>query len=220
MDLRNSAYRGNWSPPTPIYLAAVGGTGVMGTIRPEYTGAPLYNAPSGLALNPAAYSLPPSGQWGNAGRNSITGPSQFSLNASLGRVFQMTDRLGLDFRSFRPDAQSCKPASRLRPRLLRSSPRARIARPESRVSRSPVVPIASPNAQPRRFGAGRPTSRPSCAAALPCRDRNEHSGGAPLRSPFGRRDFMAPRTTLPYSRSHSSSVGNAARKLSFSGSPA
>jgi carboxypeptidase family protein/TonB-dependent receptor-like protein len=89
---------GTGLPLTPIYLAAVEGTGVTGTIRPEYTGAPLYNAPSGLALNPAAYTLPPSGEWGNAGRNSITGPSQFSLNASLGRVFQMTDRIGLDFR--------------------------------------------------------------------------------------------------------------------------
>ena len=71
---------------------------MTGSIRPEYTGAPLYNAPPGLHLNPAAYTFPASGEWGNAGRDSITGPAQFSLNASLGRVFQMTDRLSLDFR--------------------------------------------------------------------------------------------------------------------------
>ena len=85
-------------PLTPVDFLAVGGTGVTGSIRPEYTGAPLYNAPAGLFLNPAAYTAPPPGQWGNAGRNSITGPSQFTLNASLGRVFQLTERFGLDFR--------------------------------------------------------------------------------------------------------------------------
>jgi hypothetical protein len=85
-------------PLTPVDFLAVAGTGVTGSIRPEYTGAPLYSAPAGLFLNPAAYAAPPPGQWGNAGRNSITGPSQFTLNASFGRVFQVTERLGLDFR--------------------------------------------------------------------------------------------------------------------------
>ncbi len=85
-------------PLTPVDFLAVAGTGVTGSIRPEYTGAPLYNAPAGLFLNPAAYAAPPPGEWGNAGRNSITGPSQFAVNTSLGRVFQMTDRLGLEFR--------------------------------------------------------------------------------------------------------------------------
>jgi len=85
-------------PLTPVDFLAVAGTGVTGSIRPEYTGAPLYNAPAGLFLNPAAYTSPPPGEWGNAGRNSITGPSQFGLTASLGRVFQLTDRLGLEFR--------------------------------------------------------------------------------------------------------------------------
>ena len=89
---------GTGLPLTPVYLVAVPGTGVTGSIRPDYTGAALYNAPPGLFLNPAAYIAPPEGQWGDAGRNSITGPAQFSLNASLGRVFQMSDRMGLDFR--------------------------------------------------------------------------------------------------------------------------
>ena len=50
------------------------------------------------SLNPAAYSAPLAGQWGNAGRNSITGPMQFSLNASIGRTFRLKDRLNLDLR--------------------------------------------------------------------------------------------------------------------------
>jgi hypothetical protein len=85
-------------PQTPVYLAAVPGTGVTGTIRPAYTGAPLYQAPVGLNLNPAAYAPPAAGEWGNAGRNSITGPAEFALDASLGRTFRMTDRLNLDVR--------------------------------------------------------------------------------------------------------------------------
>ena len=90
---------GTGLPLTPSYIAAVPGTGVAGgVLRPEYTGAPLYAAPPGLALNPAAYIAPPSGEYGNAGRDSITGPAQFSLNASLGRVFQVSDRFSLDFR--------------------------------------------------------------------------------------------------------------------------
>jgi hypothetical protein len=89
---------GSGLPQTPIYLAAVPGTGVTGSIRPDYTGAPLYTAPSGLFLNPAAYAAPLAGQWGSAGRDSITGPAQFALNASMGRTFRLRDRLNLDLR--------------------------------------------------------------------------------------------------------------------------
>ncbi|HEX4170158.1 MAG TPA: TonB-dependent receptor [Bryobacteraceae bacterium] len=85
-------------PLTPVYLVAVPGTGVTGTIRPDYTGAPLYDAPVGGYLNPGAYAAPLAGQWGNAGRNTIEGPSQFSLNASLGRTFRLTDHFNLDMR--------------------------------------------------------------------------------------------------------------------------
>ncbi|MGH9619446.1 MAG: TonB-dependent receptor, partial [Bryobacteraceae bacterium] len=85
-------------PETPFYLAAVPGTGVTGTIRPNYTGAPLYAAPAGFSLNPAAYVPPAPGQWGNAGRNSIAGPVQFALSASAGRTFRVGDHLHLDLR--------------------------------------------------------------------------------------------------------------------------
>lgn len=89
---------GTGLPLTPVYFTNVLGTGVSGPIRPDYTGEPLYTAPGGLFLNPAAYSPPIAGQWGNAGRNSITGPSQFSWNASMGRTFRMSDRITLDLR--------------------------------------------------------------------------------------------------------------------------
>ncbi|HVO97032.1 MAG TPA: TonB-dependent receptor [Bryobacteraceae bacterium] len=89
---------GTGQPLTPTYAEAVQGTGVTGSIRPDYTGADVYNAPAGRYLNPAAYVAPASGQWGNAGRDSITGPSQFSMNASLARTFRVSDRMSLDLR--------------------------------------------------------------------------------------------------------------------------
>ncbi len=39
---------GSGLPETPVYLAVVPGTGVTDTIRPDLTGAPLYNASDGL----------------------------------------------------------------------------------------------------------------------------------------------------------------------------
>jgi outer membrane receptor protein involved in Fe transport len=89
---------GSGLPQTPIYLRAVPGTGVTGSIRPDYTGAPLYAAPSGLSLNPGAYTTPLPGQWGNAGRDSIIGPAQFTLNASMGRTIRLNGRFNLDLR--------------------------------------------------------------------------------------------------------------------------
>jgi hypothetical protein len=78
---------GTGMPLTPVYIAAVRNTGVTGSIRPDYTGAPVYAAPAGRFLNPAAYAAAAAGLWGDAGRNSITGPNQFALNASMGRSF-------------------------------------------------------------------------------------------------------------------------------------
>jgi outer membrane receptor protein involved in Fe transport len=89
---------GSGLPETPVYLAAVTGTGVTGSIRPSITGAPLYAAPAGRHVNPAAYMAPLAGAWGDAGRNSITGPGQFTFNASLQRSFRLKDRYNLDLR--------------------------------------------------------------------------------------------------------------------------
>ncbi len=89
---------GSGLPETPLYLAPVPGTGVTGSLRPDYTGAPLYSAPPGFDLNPAAYVAPLAGEWGTAGRNSIIGPAQFSLDASLARSFQVGSKYTLDLR--------------------------------------------------------------------------------------------------------------------------
>ncbi len=89
---------GSGLPLTPTYFSPVQGTGVTGPIRANYTGASVYAAPVGLNLNPLAFAPPQPGQWGNAGRDSITGPGQFSFGASLARTFRLTDRFSLDLR--------------------------------------------------------------------------------------------------------------------------
>ena len=88
---------GSGLPLNPFILAPAGTTGVTGSIRPNYTGAPLYsNLPPGYDVNPAAFVQAPAGRWGNAGRNTITGPDQFTMNASLRRTFRLKDRYSLD----------------------------------------------------------------------------------------------------------------------------
>jgi hypothetical protein len=87
---------GSGLPETPIYLAAVPGTGFTGTVRPDPTGTPVSLSRGNQHLNPAAYSAPLTGQWGTAGRNSITGPNQISLDSSLARTFRPGGRFYLD----------------------------------------------------------------------------------------------------------------------------
>jgi len=87
-------------PQTPIYPVATPGTGVSNNLRAQLTGADVYAAPAGLHLNPAAFTTPAAGTFGNAGRNSITGPGQFRLNASLARTFRLKKSdMNLDIRA-------------------------------------------------------------------------------------------------------------------------
>jgi hypothetical protein len=76
--------------------ADTGGTGSIGSGRADATGLPLECC--GLFFNPAAFTIPVPGQFGNAGRNTIEGPSTFSLNASIGRSINLSERRRLEFR--------------------------------------------------------------------------------------------------------------------------
>src|SRR6185295_9103752 len=89
---------GSGTPLTPVILAPVKGTGITGSLRPDVTGAPIYLESGGGFLNPAAFAAPAPGEWGNAPRNVITGPGQFSLNASLNRGFKLNQRVGMELR--------------------------------------------------------------------------------------------------------------------------
>ncbi len=87
---------GSGQPLTPVIFAPV--NGFTGSLRPNVTGAPIHVQAGGLFLNPAAYAAPSPGEWGNAARNSITGPGQFGLNAALARTFRINDRISMDLR--------------------------------------------------------------------------------------------------------------------------
>lgn len=95
--LVNAVTWGTGFPLSPLISELVPGTGFTGTLRPDIiSGTSVYttNSPTQF-LNINAFALPPSGQFGNAGRDSITGPQQFSLNASLARSFHLKDRYSM-----------------------------------------------------------------------------------------------------------------------------
>jgi len=87
---------GSGMPFTPIVQSLLAGSGVVGLLRPNVIGST--DAPSGYYLNRDAYAAPAAGQFGDAGRNSVVGPMQFTFNAGITRTFQMTERLSADWR--------------------------------------------------------------------------------------------------------------------------
>jgi hypothetical protein len=87
---------GSGLPLTPLALSPVPGTGVTNTIRGDLTGETT-EPPPGYYANPAAYAAPSSG-WGTAGRHSILGPPQLSVNAGITRTFLWGDRYNVDWR--------------------------------------------------------------------------------------------------------------------------
>jgi trimeric autotransporter adhesin len=89
---------GSGLPLTPAIIAPVPGTAITSSLRPDVTGVPVYDTSAGGFLNPAAYVAPQPGRWGNAGRNTITGPGQFGLNAALARTFRVNERVSMDLR--------------------------------------------------------------------------------------------------------------------------
>jgi hypothetical protein len=89
---------GSGRPLTPIYSTALPGTAVNGTVRAALTGADPDAVPQGYYLNPLAYGIPSAGSWGDAGRNSLRGPSQFTLDAGITRSFPVTQRVTLEWR--------------------------------------------------------------------------------------------------------------------------
>ena len=91
----------------PFTISVFGDTANAGTIlgenpiRANYTGAPIYGPgthSSAEWFNPAAFAAPPAYTFGDVGRNSLYGPSLQTLDFSLARAFQLTERLGIQLR--------------------------------------------------------------------------------------------------------------------------
>jgi hypothetical protein len=89
---------GSGMPETPTFPIAVPGTGWIGPLRPDLTGAPIYTGENGAHLNASAFTAPVAGTWGNAGRNSIIGPNTFSLDSAMQRTFRPNKHFYLDVR--------------------------------------------------------------------------------------------------------------------------
>jgi len=88
---------GSGLPVTPLFFAAVPGTGVVG-IRPSLTGESIAPIAKDSYANPAAFTAPEPGTWGTAGRHSIRGPSTFSFDLTVARVFRLPRRKTLEWR--------------------------------------------------------------------------------------------------------------------------
>jgi len=74
----------------------IAGTGTIGSGRADATGVPIESS-SGF-FNLAAFTTPLSGEFGNAGRNTIPGPGLFSMNLSLQRTITLHERTRLQIR--------------------------------------------------------------------------------------------------------------------------
>ena len=89
---------GSGMPFTPTYFSPVGLTGIIGSTRPSLTGVSSDPISDDSYANVEAFAAPTAGEWGNAPRNALTGPSQFSMNASVARTFRVGERVNMDFR--------------------------------------------------------------------------------------------------------------------------
>jgi outer membrane receptor protein involved in Fe transport len=64
-------------------------------------GVPIYATDQSINnwFNPAAFSAPANGTWGNLGRFIANGPGAFEIDSSLQKRFRVTERLALNFRA-------------------------------------------------------------------------------------------------------------------------
>jgi hypothetical protein len=85
------------TPLTPVIPGVVPGTSFANVMRASYGTPANCSRQVGEFLNPCGFVVPTSG-FGNARRDSITGPSQFGLNASLDRTWRLHDRYNVEAR--------------------------------------------------------------------------------------------------------------------------
>jgi trimeric autotransporter adhesin len=71
-------------------------TGGIGSGRAEATGEAIESSTGFFNLN--AFTIPPPGTYGDAGRNTIPGPGLFNLNLAFARSFTFNERRRLEFR--------------------------------------------------------------------------------------------------------------------------
>ena len=74
--------------------------GTNGTLRADATGLPvmLANQTTGEFFNTAAFTVPPTGQFGNAQRNTISGPGTVAFNMAMTKSIPLGDVRALELR--------------------------------------------------------------------------------------------------------------------------
>ncbi len=83
-------HSGNPLTATIPYVSSTGKSAVIGQLRAEATGLSIFGGGNPY-FNPNAFELPPTGQYGNAGVDTITGPALISLNGALNRAWRFGD---------------------------------------------------------------------------------------------------------------------------------
>lgn len=75
-------------------------SGGFGSLRADVTGMPVQLSHPTVErfFNTGAFALPPAGQYGNAGRNTIIGPGTLALDASMQKAILFSDGRTLQFR--------------------------------------------------------------------------------------------------------------------------
>jgi trimeric autotransporter adhesin len=100
-------WSGDWTiaaglPFTPRILGSYSNvnSGVNGTLRANVTGQPVSipNPSIGEWFNTAAFAVPPTGQYGDARRNSIVGPGQLLFDMALTKVIPLKESRNLELR--------------------------------------------------------------------------------------------------------------------------
>jgi len=100
-------WSGDWTiasglPFTPRLIGEFGNvsSGVNGTLRADVTGLPVTVANPSIAqwFNPAAFIAPPPGQYGDARRNSIIGPSEVLFDMAMTKLIQLRESRTLELR--------------------------------------------------------------------------------------------------------------------------
>jgi len=91
------------APPVNVVSGIVFAEGIALYPRPDLApGVPpvLYGSqyPGGKALNPAAFTAPPTGQQGDFGRNVLRGFGAWQADVAFQRQFHLTEKVGLRFR--------------------------------------------------------------------------------------------------------------------------
>jgi hypothetical protein len=103
-------FNGNWgiASGTPLTARVLGSytdvnRGSNGSLRADATGLPISVGDPGAAewFNTAAFTLPPTGAFGNVGRNTLRGPAQITTNFIMQKTFMFADG-----RSFNISARS------------------------------------------------------------------------------------------------------------------